>query len=123
MREYSSGVQFRTSRELDFSEGRDKVSWHLELSGPYSIRSMYNKLSQGTTVTYFKDIWEAKVPLKMKFSPGNLPWTSSLPVFRLPRVTVQRVVLVLFVEHPKMQDIPSSPVLEPSLLGAFCAGC
>jgi hypothetical protein len=29
--------------------GQDKVTWHLEQTGSYSVKSMYSKLSRGTT--------------------------------------------------------------------------
>jgi hypothetical protein len=48
------------------SEVQDKVVWHLSPSGLYSVQSMYLKLSQGASVAYHKDVWEAKVPLKIK---------------------------------------------------------
>jgi hypothetical protein len=49
--------------------GQDKVSWHLEQAGTYSVKSMYAKLSQGTMVAQFKD---AKVPLKIKIFSWQL---------------------------------------------------
>jgi hypothetical protein len=33
---------------------------------------MYAKLSQGTMVAHFKDMWEVKVPLKIKISDWQL---------------------------------------------------
>jgi hypothetical protein len=43
--------------------GQDKVSWHLEQAGTYSVKSMYAKLSH---------MWEAKVPLKIKIFSWQL---------------------------------------------------
>jgi hypothetical protein len=39
---------------------------------------MYSKLSQGATVAHFKDVWEAKLPLKVKI------FTWQLVINRLP---------------------------------------
>jgi hypothetical protein len=44
----------------------DKVSWHLEQAGSYSVKSMYAQLSQGVMVAHHKDMWKSKVPLKIK---------------------------------------------------------
>jgi hypothetical protein len=51
---------------VELCPGRDKFSWYLEPWGKFSIKSMYAKLSEGTTVAHFKDMWEAKVPIKNK---------------------------------------------------------
>jgi hypothetical protein len=53
-------------------EGRDEVVWNLEQSGIYSVSSMYAKLSQGATVTHFKDVWAAKIPLKIRIFSWQL---------------------------------------------------
>jgi hypothetical protein len=55
-----------TVDEVVLIQGKDQISWHLENAGKFSVKSMYFKLSQGTSVAYFKDMWEAKVPLKIK---------------------------------------------------------
>jgi hypothetical protein len=52
--------------------GQDKVSWHLEQAGSYTVKSMYAQLSQGTTVGHFKYMWEAKLPLKIKIFSWQL---------------------------------------------------
>jgi hypothetical protein len=49
------------------SDDLDRVSWHLNATDLYSIQSVYEKLSQGASVAYHKDVWDAKVPLKTKF--------------------------------------------------------
>jgi hypothetical protein len=47
------------------SEGQDRVSWRLESDGVFFVKSMYARLSQGATLAHFKDVWAAKVPLKI----------------------------------------------------------
>jgi hypothetical protein len=59
---------------VTFSQGNDRVQWHLEASGSFSVRSMYAKLSQGATVAHAKDMWRAAVPLKIK----NFAWQLAL---------------------------------------------
>ncbi|KAK1666246.1 hypothetical protein QYE76_054405 [Lolium multiflorum] len=54
------------------SHNKDKVTWHLESSGNFSVQSLYAKLSQGASVAYHKDVWEAKVPLKIKIFAWQL---------------------------------------------------
>jgi hypothetical protein len=54
------------------SEGQDKVSWRLENNGMFSVKSLYARLSQGATVAHFKDIWAAKVPLKIRIFAWQL---------------------------------------------------
>jgi hypothetical protein len=82
------GIRFRRSldqegnrqwRELcalvdtvQLCQGKDQVRWHLEKSGIFSVKSLYFKLSQGATVAHFKDMWEAKVPLKIKIFSWQL---------------------------------------------------
>jgi hypothetical protein len=44
----------------------DAVSWSLEPSGRYSTSSMYLCLSHGATITCFRDVWETRVPPKIK---------------------------------------------------------
>jgi hypothetical protein len=36
--------------------GKDKILWHLEPSGKFSVQSLYAKLSQGASVTFHKDV-------------------------------------------------------------------
>jgi hypothetical protein len=57
---------------LELGTSLDKVVRHLEPSGKYSVKSMYEKLSQGMTVAHFQEIWEAKVPLKIKLFSWQL---------------------------------------------------
>jgi hypothetical protein len=51
---------------LPVGEGADAVSWSLEPSGVFSTRSLYSALSQGASVTRFKEVWRARVPPKIK---------------------------------------------------------
>ncbi|XP_051229193.1 uncharacterized protein [Lolium perenne] len=55
------------------SPGLDQIRWHLDSSGSFSVKSLYFKLSQGTSVAHFKDMWESKVPLKIKIFSWQLP--------------------------------------------------
>jgi hypothetical protein len=54
------------------SSGPDEVVWNLEQTGTYSVSSMYAKLSQGATVAHFKDVWAAKIPLKIRIFSWQL---------------------------------------------------
>ncbi|XP_071676870.1 uncharacterized protein [Lolium perenne] len=54
------------------ADGMDKVSWHLEPNGSFSVKSMYTQLSQGKTVAHHKDMWKSKVPLKIKIFSWQL---------------------------------------------------
>jgi hypothetical protein len=53
-------------------EGPDKVSWRFESDGRFSVKSMYARLAQGATVAHFKDVWAAKVPLKIRIFSWQL---------------------------------------------------
>jgi hypothetical protein len=57
---------------VNLTEGQDQISWHLEQSGSYSVKSMYSLLSRGTSIAHFKDMWEAPVPLKIKIFSWQL---------------------------------------------------
>jgi hypothetical protein len=58
--------------EVELEQGKDQISWHLENSGKFSTKSLYFKLSQGISVAQFKDMWESKVPLKIKIFSWQL---------------------------------------------------
>ncbi|KAK1686977.1 hypothetical protein QYE76_047825 [Lolium multiflorum] len=57
---------------VSISIDQDQVSWHLDPSGSYTVKSMYAQLSRGTTVAHAKDMWEAKLPLKIKIFSWQL---------------------------------------------------
>jgi hypothetical protein len=59
-------------------EGCDKIVWDLETSSAYMVNSMYNKLTQGASVAHFKEIWKAKIPLKIRI------FTWQMALDRLP---------------------------------------
>jgi hypothetical protein len=63
---------------IQLGVGADSMRWNLEPSGVFSVKSMYAKLSQGATVAHFKDVWDAKLPLKVKL------FTWQLVLNRLP---------------------------------------
>jgi hypothetical protein len=58
--------------QVPLVDGLDKVTWHLEQSGSFSVKSMYAQLSQGTTIAHHKDMWKSKVPLKIKIFSWQL---------------------------------------------------
>nr|XP_051216374.1 uncharacterized protein LOC127333971 [Lolium perenne] len=62
----------RLVADVNLGGGPDQVSWHLNSSGLFSVKSMYTKLSQGATVVYQKDLWSAAVPLKIKIFSWQL---------------------------------------------------
>jgi hypothetical protein len=57
---------------VELCPGRDNTSWHLESSSRFSLKSMYSNLSQGAKVAQFEDMWETKVPLKIKIFSWHL---------------------------------------------------
>jgi hypothetical protein len=62
----------RLTEPTVLSNSKDKVTWHLDSSGKFTVQSLYAKLSQGASVAYYKDVWEAKVPLKIKIFAWQL---------------------------------------------------
>jgi hypothetical protein len=56
----------REVQGLPVGEGADAISRSLEPSGVFSTRSMYSALSQGASVTSFKEVWRSRVPPKIK---------------------------------------------------------
>jgi hypothetical protein len=44
----------------------------LEPTGCFSIRSMYLKLAQGSSIVHFQDVWAARIPLKNKIFSWQL---------------------------------------------------
>jgi mannosylglycoprotein endo-beta-mannosidase len=48
------------------SDGPDIISWALEPSGKFSVKSLYRKLCQGTPRKHFSDIWKIAVPMKIR---------------------------------------------------------
>jgi hypothetical protein len=45
---------------------QDKSKWSLTKSGIFSVKSLYNKLSAVGVDRSFKQLWKAKIPLKIK---------------------------------------------------------
>jgi hypothetical protein len=58
--------------DTSLGQGQDKISWGLHPSGEYTVNFMYSKLSQGASVAHFKDLWAAKLPLKIKIFSWQL---------------------------------------------------
>jgi hypothetical protein len=48
------------------SDNADQVSWPHSTSGRFSVKSLYSRLIVGSPCLRFKDIWRAKIPLKIK---------------------------------------------------------
>ena len=64
--------------EVALLEGRDEIRWALEQTGVYSVASMYRQLALGATVAFADDIWDTRLPLKIKI------FTWQLALDRLP---------------------------------------
>jgi hypothetical protein len=56
----------------NLGQGHDKIVWGLDPSGVYTVNSMYNKLSQGASIFHFKDLWAARLPVKIKIFSWQL---------------------------------------------------
>jgi hypothetical protein len=56
----------REVQGLPVDAEEDVVSWSLEASGRYSTRSTYLALSQGASMTSFKDVWKTRVPPRIR---------------------------------------------------------
>jgi hypothetical protein len=69
----SSGRNLPTFVDVvQLDDSPDKVVWHLDSSGRYSVNSMYRALAHGTIFAYHKDVWTACTPLKIKIFPWQL---------------------------------------------------
>jgi hypothetical protein len=58
--------------QTNLAPGADIISWNLEPSGCYSVSSMYQKLSEGASVAHARDVWAAKLPLKIRIFTWQL---------------------------------------------------
>jgi hypothetical protein len=85
-------------QDVELVPGRDKVSWHLEQSGKFSVKSMYASLSLGATVAHFKDMWETNLPLKIKIFSWQLALDKFRPDNRLLFDMARQMDAALFVE-------------------------
>ncbi|KAK1663022.1 hypothetical protein QYE76_051181 [Lolium multiflorum] len=56
----------REIQDLPTDDQPDVVSWSLEPSGVFSAKSVYYGLTQGASVSHFRDVWRARVPPKIK---------------------------------------------------------
>jgi hypothetical protein len=92
-------------QDVELVPGRDKVSWHLEQSGKFSVKSMYASLSLGATVAHFKDMWETNLPLKIKIFSWQLALDKFPPNNRLLFDMARQMDVALFVEAWRMPII------------------
>lgn len=53
-------------RNVVLSDEHDAISWGLEASGQFSVKSLYAKLSSGPKMGYAKPMWAARVPMKVR---------------------------------------------------------
>lgn len=56
----------RDISDVHLSEGTDEISWDLEPSGRFSVKSLYAKLSRGPSIAHTKLLWRAAIPLQIK---------------------------------------------------------
>lgn len=47
-------------------QGADEVSWSLSSSHKFMVKSLYNKLTEGTALDMARGLWKADLPLKIK---------------------------------------------------------
>lgn len=51
---------------VSVSEDRDSISWSLEASGRFSVKSLYAKLVSGPKINFAKPLWAARIPPRVK---------------------------------------------------------
>jgi hypothetical protein len=51
---------------IALNDEKDKPRWKLTKSGVFSVKSLYNKLSAVGVDRSFKQLWKARIPLKIK---------------------------------------------------------
>jgi hypothetical protein len=49
------------------TENPDKILWKWDKKGKFTVKSMYNALTEGDNGIYHKHIWKGKIPPKIKF--------------------------------------------------------
>jgi hypothetical protein len=63
-------AQWRCMRDnlamVALNNEQDKPKWNFTKSGIFSVKSLYNKLSAVGVDRSFKQLWKAKIPLKIK---------------------------------------------------------
>lgn len=53
-------------QSVQLDPNRDVISWELEASDKYSVKSAYAKLVRGPKVWFAKPLWATRVPLKIR---------------------------------------------------------
>jgi anaerobic selenocysteine-containing dehydrogenase len=49
------------------TENKDKILWKWDTKGKFTVKSVYNALTEGESGSYLKQIWRGKIPPKIKF--------------------------------------------------------
>jgi hypothetical protein len=124
--------QWRCMRDklamVALSSEQDKAKWSLTKSGAFSVKSLYNKLSAVGVDRSFKQLWKAKIPLKIKIwlwliwhnaiaAKDNMKKEIGLVVSFASFVLMMKVLLIYFllVPWPLTCGVQSVQFLECSL--------
>jgi hypothetical protein len=59
-------VQMRALEGTTLTLNPDCISWSLEHSDKFSVRSLYRKLCQGTEMKHYIEPWKISIPLKVR---------------------------------------------------------
>jgi hypothetical protein len=52
---------------FQLSDNPDRIMWKWDKKGKFTIKSMYNALTEGDNGVYLRQIWKGKIPPKIKF--------------------------------------------------------
>ena len=87
----------------------DNISWALEPSGRFSVRSLYRTLYRGTPMKHFNHVWKIVIPLKIWVFLWHLIRN------RLPSTTTSIVVEVLATADVPFADNMRIPITSSSI--------